>query len=357
MARISELHYSNAFARSSGISEFLEVALTPAEAADPGQFSVGFYQHTGVEGFTVALDHPDVQVSFDADANEWVYVISADNFPILLTDPDGGGANNYEAYALVNTDTSTVIDFYDIGGGTQNITAEPGSLAAGAVSTNLPTPTDPGNSTYSLQFNQPNPDTLVYEPISEGGSGTVCFVAGTRLATPRGLVAVEALRPGDMVHTLDHGPQPVRWVGVSTIAADEALAPVEFRPGALGNEAPLRVSPQHRMLVADARAELLFGEREVLVAAVHLVDGRRVVRCPPGTVSYCHVMFDAHEIVWAEGLRSESFYLSRQSLALAPPAMKAELIALFGDRLRAGSGGLLARPELRAYEARALAPA
>ena len=119
MARISELHYSDAYASSSGINEFLEVALSASENA--ADFSISFYEADGTEGLVVSLTDAGVQMTYDTDSSEYVYVISADYFDILLTDPDGGGSGNYEAYALVNTDTSTVIDFYDIGGGTQNM--------------------------------------------------------------------------------------------------------------------------------------------------------------------------------------------------------------------------------------------
>jgi len=52
------------------------------------------------------------------------------------------------------------------------------------------------------------------------------------------------------------------------------LAPVRLRPGVLtGLERDLVVSPQHRVMFNGYRAELLFGEREVLVPARHLVDG------------------------------------------------------------------------------------
>ena len=121
MARISELHYSNAYAASSGVSEFLEVSIGASE--DPANFTVSFYQANGQVGIEIPLTSvPTAQVTVDADNNEVVYVISADDFPILLTDPNGGGSTNYEAYALTNTATGEVIDFYDIGGGTVSYT-------------------------------------------------------------------------------------------------------------------------------------------------------------------------------------------------------------------------------------------
>ncbi|MEO0677922.1 MAG: type I secretion protein, partial [Pseudomonadota bacterium] len=130
MARISELHYSNAFARESGVEEFLEVALTPGD--DPGDFTVSFYNADGSVGIEIPLDHPDVQFSIDAENGEYIYVVSAEDFPIQLTDPDGSSSNNYEAFSLTDTSgpTPDVLDFYDIGGGTQNILATDG-LAAG----------------------------------------------------------------------------------------------------------------------------------------------------------------------------------------------------------------------------------
>ncbi|MEO1239115.1 MAG: Hint domain-containing protein, partial [Pseudomonadota bacterium] len=211
MARISELHYSNAYSNSSGVSEFLEVSLEPGE--DPADFTVGFYNsnppaQTASQGLAVTLDDPGVVVTYDADADAFVYVISEDNFPILLTDPDGGGSNNYEAFALVNNTTGTVIDFYDIGGGIQEMTALDG-VAAGAVSENLPVPTGPNAATYSLQFNKPDPDTLAYESVDPGDAGAICFIAGSQIATPQGPRAVESLAPGDAVLTSDAGAEAI----------------------------------------------------------------------------------------------------------------------------------------------------
>ena len=83
MARISEMHYSNAYARSSGVDEFLEVALSPSE--DASDFSVSFYNADGSLYLTVPLDDPGVQVSYDADADENVFVISSSVFISFIT--------------------------------------------------------------------------------------------------------------------------------------------------------------------------------------------------------------------------------------------------------------------------------
>lgn len=328
MARISELHYSNAYAAQSGVSEFLEVALRSDE--DPADFTVSFYQANGQVGIEIPLDHPLVDVSFDPDNNEQIFIISADFFPILLTDPNGGGSNNYEAYALTNTATSEVIDFYDIGGGTQNIVAQNG-LAAGAVSENLPVLVGPNQTTTTLQFNQPNPDTLVHAPLSPRDTGAPCFAAGTLVDTPDGPRRVETLKPGDLVLTQDDGACPIRWIGGRTVAGRGRFAPVRIRAGALGAEEDIFVSPQHRLLMTGWQAQLLFGEDEVLVAAKSLVNGTTITSVPCDIVRYVHLFFDRHQLVSTSGLISESFFPGAQALSSLEREVAQELFALFPE--------------------------
>lgn len=183
----------------------------------------------------------------------------------------------------------------------------------------------------------------------------ICFVAGTAILTPEGERAVESLSAGDRVVTRDHGVQRVRWVGRCRVPARGRFAPVEFVPGAIGNARPLRVSPQHRVLLVDWRADMLFGASEVLVAAVHLVDGRRVRQAEGGMVTYVHLLFDRHEIIYAEGAPTESFHPGPAALAGLDRATRAELLALFPE-LRE-TPGALARQSLRAHEAALLAAA
>lgn len=161
--------------------------------------------------------------------------------------------------------------------------------------------------------------------------GTVaCFVAGAMIDTLQGPVAVERVAPGAMVLTRDHGFQPVRWSGRTTVVSAGALAAVVIPAGVLGNDAELRVSPQHRLLLTGWRTELHCGEHEVLVKAIHLV------RCgllrqdrSARPVTYCHLMFDRHEIIRANGVWSESCYPDPRGLRHLDPEGLDEIARLF----------------------------
>lgn len=180
-----------------------------------------------------------------------------------------------------------------------------------------------------------------------------CFVAGSRIATPEGLVPVEDLEPGDMVLTRDDGAQPVRWIGRRRVAATGDFAPIAFAAGCLGDHGAVKLSPEHRVLVTGARAEILFGEEEVLVAAKHLVNDGTIRRQAGGEVEYLHLMFDRHQVIWAEGLPSESFFPGAATMAGLEDGVRAELCALFpGMDPKTGAGyGPTARRVLRGFEA------
>ncbi len=184
----------------------------------------------------------------------------------------------------------------------------------------------------------------------------VCFTAGTLIQTAQGPVAVEALVPGDRVLTADHGLRPLRWIGQRRLAGTGRAAPVLICARALGNDRDLRVSQQHRMLLTGWRAELFTGESEVLVAARHLVnDGTiRVVPCP--AVTYVHLLFDDHEIVFAEGIPSESFHPGAIGLSRLEREVLDEVLALFPELGPDGAGhGPTVRRCATAAEARLIA--
>jgi hypothetical protein len=168
-----------------------------------------------------------------------------------------------------------------------------------------------------------------------------CFARGTRIETATGFVAVEDLRDGMMIETMDNGLRPVRRVLSKQVDGRGTLAPVEIAAGVLGNLRPVRVSPHHRMVVTGWRAELLTGEPEVLAAAADLVDGDRVQVVPVEQVEYFHLLFDRHEIIFAEGAATESYHpFAQDAKALAPDTL-AELQAVFPDLGRAFWEGTL----------------
>ncbi len=200
-----------------------------------------------------------------------------------------------------------------------------------------------------------------YVGISNISGDIVCFARDTMIQTNRGDIPVQDLHLGDLVQTLDHGLQPIRWIGSRTVDAIGKFAPVSIAAGVLDNTRTLVLSPQHRVLLQGWQAELLFGESEVLVAAKHLVDDSRVVRREGGSVTYFHILFDRHEIVFAEGAACESFHPGHVGISGMEDAQRNELFALFPEMqndvtqfgplarvgLKAAEGGVLAQMMLR----------
>lgn len=183
-----------------------------------------------------------------------------------------------------------------------------------------------------------------------------CFVAGTMIDTATGPVAVEQVRPGDLVMTADRGLQAVRWVGLRrfsarAIAATPELRPIRIAAGALGEGLPradLLVSPQHRVLVRSRIAQKMFGTIEVLVAAKQLLrlDGIDIVNGLTDLV-YVHLMLDQHEVIFANGAASETLYIGAEAMRMVSPTALKEILAIFPD---------LADPDFALPAARPLIP-
>ncbi|MDA9019555.1 Hint domain-containing protein [Flavimaricola sp.] len=184
----------------------------------------------------------------------------------------------------------------------------------------------------------------------------ICFTSGTRITTPMGLRPVEDLRPGDLVLTRDHGLQPVRWAGKRTVPGRGKLAPIRLRKGLIaGQQADLIVSPQHRVLMQGHRAQMYFGESEVLVAAKHLLIDDRVLREDCEAVTYVHILFDQHEVILAEGAPTESFHPGQLGLDGIDEAAREELFMIFPElRTNPNGFGKAARQSLKSFEAQLL---
>ncbi|WP_299881360.1 Hint domain-containing protein [uncultured Sulfitobacter sp.] len=168
--------------------------------------------------------------------------------------------------------------------------------------------------------------TATETPVTD--FGPTCFTPGMMIGTPDGPRAIETLAEGDLVQTVDAGAQPIRMILDGTFRAAGHLAPVHFTKGAIGNDAPLVVSPQHRVLISGWRAEFFYGQEEVLVAAVHLVNGDTIRQVGGGMVRYIHLLFDQHQMVFGQGVPSESCYPAHLETGAQSDAV-AELARLF----------------------------
>lgn len=212
--------------------------------------------------------------------------------------------------------------------------------------------TFPGGETMTLPSSNIDLTTVATLRQSLLNIGIPCFTRGVMIATPAGEVAVEDLKVGDLVETRDHGAQSIRWIGKRTMPAVGSFAPITIKSGALDNDRDLTVSPQHRMLIEGWKAEVMFAEDEVLVAAKHLTNGDTIFRSEGGEVEYFHILFDQHEIVMSNGAPSESFHPGEVTLSSMDETSREEIITIFPelrDNVETGYSAS-ARMTLKKYE-------
>jgi hypothetical protein len=141
-----------------------------------------------------------------------------------------------------------------------------------------------------------------------GGSGRPnCFVKGTRILTPQGEARIEDLRIGDLVATVRGEALPIKWLGRNTYkksgpAWPKSVIPIRLSRFAIDENTPhtdLYLSPGHALFIDGS-----------LIPVKYLVNGTSVVPAmPPGmeTIEYFQIVFDTHEVIWAEGVPAETF--------------------------------------------------
>ncbi|WP_417587583.1 Hint domain-containing protein [Pararhodobacter oceanensis] len=181
--------------------------------------------------------------------------------------------------------------------------------------------------------------------LADTVAGALCH--GTRIALADGRqLPIEELQIGDLVITRDHAVQPLRWKGNVRLRAEGSFAPVTVMPGVMGNPAPLSVSPYHRLFLYRRAAKSDAGAAELLVQARHLVDNTRILRRAGGYVEYFSLVFDAHEVIYAEGVPCESLLVCPAVLTRLPDDLAAPLRDAFpglSQRLHTGAD---LRPEI-----------
>lgn len=168
--------------------------------------------------------------------------------------------------------------------------------------------------------------------------GPPCLTTGTKVETDKGPVAVEDLKVGMTVLGPDGKHLTLRMVltapfGARQLHENEKLYPVRIVAGALGNGLPhcdLVVSRQHRMLLNAPVVARMFDHSEVLVPAIKLTALPGIyVDDTLQQVTYFHLVFDKHEIIYAEGAATESLYTGPEALRSVSKEARQELLTMF----------------------------
>ena len=290
------------------------------------QTTDGYIAPTGVDSDGDGLDDAHepgglTPVDTDGDGTADVLDTDSDNDGISDTDEAGHGIDQATIDASGDSDGDGIKDAVDdVAGFDANDADVDGS----------------GNFTLADTDDDTAPDGTGATPLTNDLDyrDVPCFTLGTLISTAEGERPIETLRPGDLVVTRDHGLQPVRWIGCRTVSGQGRFAPIRVAPEPHAERGPsssLLVSPNHRLLITGYRAQMYFGTTEVLVAAKHLIDGHQAqkVLCPE--VTYVHIMFDNHEVVFSNGRATESFFAGDIGLGLIEDEQRAELFAIFPE--------------------------
>ncbi|MEH6647266.1 Hint domain-containing protein [Sulfitobacter sp.] len=292
-------------------------------------------------------------------------------------DSISGGAGSDSLFGDAGNDTLDVAEGDIAFGGDGEdlfVLTDIGEAGAGTITIDGGTTGEPGGDTLDLN-GLGDRTTLVFSPSAsdpDAFDGTItlldgtvvsfsnieniiCFKRGTMIATPDGERAAETLRPGDLVMTKDAGPQPLGWTGQSTVPGTGKHAPITLAPELTGARRPLTVSPQHRMLFTDWRAELMYGDAEVFIPASHMLGFEGAETAPAERVTYIHHMLDQHHVIYAEGAETESFHLAEEGLKALHPDAQEELFSAYPAlRDSLAAHGSTARRSLKFFESHAL---
>jgi Hint domain-containing protein len=217
----------------------------------------------------------------------------------------------------------------------------------------------PGDQIRNINLSSGNTN-VAYNSIPS----IICFTPGTMITTPRGPVRVEDLMVDDLVITADNGLQAIRWIGRKRITGARLMAfpklrPIRIRKDAFGPGMPSRdmhVSPQHRMLIDSNRTILDHGEHEVLAPAKGLINDYSItVDYKVKYTDYIHILFDRHEIIFANNTPTESFHPGHMALSAIDTLPREELLEIFPELEKdTGTYGPSARKTLQVSETMAL---
>ena len=208
---------------------------------------------------------------------------------------------------------------------------ESNSLLGQNVSVRVPMTQSEADTFFANQPTYFNPSRGVF--VFPGD--IMCFGQGSLLLTDSGYRPVEELRAGDTVVLATGARDQIRWIGsgaLDSYALDllPNMRPIRLQRDCLAPGYPfadLIVSPQHRVLVNSSEVRALNDGAEGLIAAKHLVGipGIEVARNMT-SVRYYHVLLSRHEVLFANGLPTESFLIGPRIARHLAPSLREDIL-------------------------------
>ncbi len=317
--------------------DFIEVAVNAG--LDVSGLSVVVYNPNG----TIRTTN-DLGTSVSTTAGRDVYLIDT------ATSGTFNGLHRNGAVALVQD--GTVVSFLSFN---RVVTATEGP-ADGMESTQL-------GGTGGGQSLETTDDGATYSVQGDPTPGTIpCFLTGTQILTSRGYHPVETLRAGDRIMTVDQGMQPLIWAGARALTlsamADPDLRPIRIPAGSLAPGLPhcdLYLSPNHCLALDHPACNLLFHQPQVLASVKSMLGFRGIGHRPiAAPVTYHHLLFERHQIIWANGAPSESLYPGPLAISAFGDKEQAEIQAVVSALENEKPYGPTARILLKPYEIRVL---
>lgn len=272
-----------------------------------GELDAHKYQTTVMEQ-KVSIEEPlKTKLTFDTSLRDEVKLDAGEGFRVEILDANGGSVASLEVYPTSHgwSQIELPVEFTKAG-------------------------------TYTVRFTELGKDDS-YGAIIDNIEMMICFTSATHIRTPDGTTQARDIKIGDLIST-ERGPKPVRWVGLrklsaAELAAEEKLRPVRISAGALGDglpQADLSVSRQHRIMIRSTVCERMFSTPDALIAAIHLCTLQGVqIDDAAEEVEYVHILFDEHEIVYAENTPVESLLLGEQAKKVLPKEALEEIRLIF----------------------------
>ena len=190
--------------------------------------------------------------------------------------------------------------------GTIDLTAV--NFVSGASATVSGTTLTLHDGSFTEKFSLAATTAKAFRVSQDSGTGTeltsVCFLAGTRIATPSGDRAIETLTPGDMASTFSGQARRIVWIGKGKILATRGsrtpATPVIVKKGAFADNVPyadLRVTKAHGFYLD-----------RVLIPAEFLVNNRSVLWDDRAQeVEIYHIELETHDVILANGAPAETY--------------------------------------------------